>query len=489
MRVCPFCRLVLGEEEPTCPRDGHAPAPSEERPLAGELSARFAVVAPYASGTAGDLYLADDRETGRRGILKVLRLPDKVTPAERTRLKRELTKQATLDGSVLAVPLATGAVDEAPWIFREWYEGVSLRVRLARNGAMPVTEALAVGAHLASALDELHRAGLLHRDLKAGHVILNPQPSGLPDVALIDAGVASRVDVGTVFDVVGTPEYLSPEQARGKLVSFRSDLYALGCLLYEMLTGAPPFAGTASELLEAHAKQDPPSPSVAHLPADLATLITKLLAKEPRDRPFSAQQVRRALEPFLPETRRDATQTFEKLTDRRRTPAAGSGTLRPPEKRGPEGTMMGIPAPQSNGKDLSPPVAAKPSAPPPPPPGKAPSAEGTEELLALDLDAAEQALSPDFIPGVPTKPARPDSTEELSALDLDKAEEVLARAPRIAKTLFGMPAAPAGRISAPPPPPPGARAGEAVASAPPPPPPPPSPAPELELELGAPSAT
>ncbi|MCA9606058.1 MAG: serine/threonine protein kinase, partial [Myxococcales bacterium] len=319
MRVCPFCRLVLGDEEATCPRDGHTGASAHE-PLAltGELSSRFSVVEPYAQGESGDLYLADDRETGRRGILKVLRLSDKVTPAERARLKRELTKQATLDPSVLAVPLVTGAEGDLPWVFREWREGVSLKVRIARDGALAVPESLVIASAIASALDELHRAGLLHRDLKAGHVILNPQPSGLPEVTLVDAGVAGRVDVGTIFDVVGTAEYLSPEQAKGKLVSFRSDLYAFGCLLFEMLTGVPPFTGAPQDLVEAHAKQDAPTPSVS-LPADIATLLTKLLAKEPRDRPFSAQQVKRALEPFLPEAaregaKREATQTFEKMT-------------------------------------------------------------------------------------------------------------------------------------------------------------------------------
>src|SRR5690606_1448243 len=107
-------------------------------------------------------------------------------------------------------------------------------------------------------------------------------------------------ETGSVFDVMGTPEYVSPEQAKGKLVSFRSDLYSLGCMLHEMLTGAPPFQGTTAELLAAHVDKPAPTPQVA-LPAGVSTLLAQLLAKDPRERPFSAQQVRRALEPFLPE--------------------------------------------------------------------------------------------------------------------------------------------------------------------------------------------
>ncbi|MCZ7683572.1 MAG: protein kinase [Sandaracinaceae bacterium] len=377
------------------------------------VRARFNIVQGYAQGASGELYLADDQQTGRRGVLKLLRLPVNVTPAEKARLKRELVKQATLANPSLAVPLATGDANGVPWVFREWVEGVSLRVKLARGGALAVPEALAIAAQMASALDELHRSGLLHRDLKPGHVILNPQPSGLPRVTVIDAGIAARIETGSVFDVMGTPEYVSPEQAKGKLVSFRSDLYALGCVLYEMLTGTPPFTGTPAELLEAHASRPAPTPKV-ELPSNVSTLLAQLLAKEPRERPFSAQQVRRALEPFLPEdaaSKRESTQTFETLSDKSvAVPAPGTGTLRPP--RAGKSTVIGMPA-------------HTPSKPPPPPSAKKPRPDGTEELSALDLARAEEVVRGP----APAKPSA-DGTEELSAMDLEDADEAMATVAR-----------------------------------------------------------
>src|SRR5690606_36067086 len=134
------------------------------------------------------------------------------------------------------------------------------------------------------------------------------------------------------------------------------------------------FQGTTAELLAAHVDKPAPTPKVA-LPAGVSTLLAQLLAKDPRERPFSAQQVRRALEPFLPEDAssvREATQTFEKMGELRRAPAAGSGTLRPPEKS----TIHGMPA------QVPPPPRAT-SKPPPPPPAAKPKADGTEELSAL----------------------------------------------------------------------------------------------------------
>src|SRR5262249_41641377 len=129
------------------------------------------------------------------------------------------------------------------WVFREWLEGVSLKVRLARQGALPLAQALSIAAQLAVALDELHRAGLLHRDLKPGHIVLDALAEGLTRARGIDAGLCSPIDPAADPPILGTAGYVAPEQLAGKLVSFRGDLYALGCVLYEMLTGKNPFAG------------------------------------------------------------------------------------------------------------------------------------------------------------------------------------------------------------------------------------------------------
>jgi serine/threonine-protein kinase len=384
--------------------------------LPPELAQRFTVVEPFARGDCGTLYLADEPSTGRRGILKVLHPVAAAHAADRQRVKRELVKQATLSHANLVTPTATGEAGATTWVFREWLEGVSLAVRLARSGPLQPPEALSIAAQLASALDELHRAGLLHRDLKPGHVLLAPQPNGLSRAYVIDAGIGAYLpDTGTAFDVLGTAAYVSPEQAAGKLVSFRSDLYALGCVLYEMLTGKPPFTGDTPSVLAAHGKEPlPPLPT--HVPSGVQTLLGQLLAKEPRERPFSAQQVRRALEPFLPEAApttvsRESTRAFDTLGSGLPAPSGrpeahtASGTLRPPQPGAPPvgaalaGTAVGTPAPPTAAEEgvarnapkktiIGMPVVLPPAPPPPgpqsasrPPPPPPPPASGGPEYV------------------------------------------------------------------------------------------------------------
>ncbi|UJR84245.1 serine/threonine-protein kinase [Sandaracinus amylolyticus] len=389
MLVCPLCRIVLAKGEAVCPRDGQTPLSREPHPIPPAVAARFTIVEPFADGDSGTLYLADDKQTGRRGLLKLLRGATAWTVSERSRLKRELVKQATLTHPALVPPLATGEADSLIWLFREWIDGVSLSVRLARSGALTVPEALAVAAQVAGALDDLHRAGLLMRDLSPSHVLVQAQPSGVPKIALIDAGIAMRIP--GAGEVTGKPGYVSPEHVSGKLVSFRSDLYSLGCVIHEMLTGTPVFRGTTEHVLEAQRSQSAPQIGVS-LPSGVAALIGQLLLKEPRDRPFSAQQVRRTLEPFLPQdatsTKREATAEFA-IGEHLATPSAkGSGTLRPPTRKQ---TLVGIALPK-------------------------PTADRTQELTSLDLAQAERVLA-----------NRAEPTQELTPLDLAQAERVLAK--------------------------------------------------------------
>ncbi|MFW6023455.1 MAG: serine/threonine-protein kinase, partial [Myxococcota bacterium] len=281
-----------------------------------ELGARFSDIRPFGEGRTGTLYLARDGEQGRSGVLKLLH-PDIAQGSEGMRLKRELARQLKMDHPNLALPSATGEAGDRLWLFRDHVQGETLRVRLEREGTLPVTEALAIVAQVASALDELHRGGMLHRDLKPEHVILSGGEDEVPRAVLIDASIAAPVEDAPVIDLRGTPAYVSPEQAKGKLVSFRSDLYSLGCILHELIAGAPPFRGDdPRSVLEAQAGEPPPDPP-ENLP-DGGKLLASLLAKEPRQRPFSAQQVRRQLEPFLPEDLR------------RKRPARGAASAPPP---------------------------------------------------------------------------------------------------------------------------------------------------------------
>jgi hypothetical protein len=312
--------------------------------LPSAITARFQVQGAYASGSTGTLYRATDTTTQKTGLLKVVHSASQLTPSERGRLVRELEKLVSLHHPSLANIHAAGSAEDLPWLFRELIEGESLEARLAK-GPVPSGEALGIAAQIASGLDELHRAGLLQRDLSPSHIVLR---EGSPQAVLIDSGIAGRIPTAALFEVSGKPEYVSPEHAQGKLVSFRSDLYSLGAVLFEMVTGNPVYQGSADEVLEAQRAQPAPQVPPGIVPSNIASLLGQLLAKEPRERPFSAQQVRRALEPFLP-------------TGLPQAPPAGAAAKK---------TLLGVPSPVQR-----------------------PRADQTEELSSLDIVRAEAVPS------------------------------------------------------------------------------------------------
>jgi serine/threonine protein kinase/tetratricopeptide (TPR) repeat protein len=300
MRACSHCRKLLAASDAVCSDDGSQPVDVGFQPLAPELSARFRGAEPFACGATGELWRVVQVQSGAAGLLKIFADSVAGSLAERTRCKRELRKQATIAQGNLPRALDDGEAGGRLWLLREFLPGESLAVRLSRQGALPVGEALAVTAQLANALDELHRQGLVHRDVKPGHALLTARSPGLPLVRLIDAGIAARLPGDSLLPSFGTAAYAAPEIALGKQASFRSDLYSLGCMLYEMLSGAPPFVGSSVEAVLSAQCDAEAAPLDVELPPSIAALLAAMLAKEPRRRPFSAQQIRRALELHLP---------------------------------------------------------------------------------------------------------------------------------------------------------------------------------------------
>lgn len=410
--ACSYCRIALAPPETVCPRDGQ---PGEEVTwdvVPAALGKRFSVLEPFAHGGTGSLYVADESESGRRGLLKMLNGVPKHREPERARLRRELSKQSSLPQSRLVVPWASGETEGVTWLFRPWLDGVSLRVRLLQGDKLSTEDALAVAAQLAIALDDLHRGGLLHRDLRPGHVFLPTGTGGPTRAQLIEAGVcASLVRPGnsTIF---GTPGYVAPEQLSGKLVSFRSDLYSLGCVMYEMLAGRPPFAGEDDQAVLAAqlAGELPPVPD--GLPDGIAALLRSLLAREPQERPFSAQKLRRILDPYAPDgssMNRQPTSTFATLPAAEQ-PEKAEQTEKPGQKPI-AGAALSVPPP--------PPPAAlkstKPSAPPrpttrgmaPPPPPR--RRDGADDDSAISVEMLEEIEEP----APPPPPASAETTQEL----------------------------------------------------------------------------
>ena len=179
------------------------------------------------------------------------------------------------------------------YLAMELVDGESLRERLAREGKLPIAEAVRIAGAIADVLDYLHRQGIVHRDLKPENVML------LRDgrLKLLDFGIAldatqQRIDWSGLSQTVGTPDYMAPEQLRGKPGDARTDLYALGAILYEMLTGQVPFPGDEG----AHAKlhEDPPSLRALRpaIPPALETVVLQALARDPERRPGTALELR-----------------------------------------------------------------------------------------------------------------------------------------------------------------------------------------------------
>ncbi len=401
--VCPLCRIALSPLDDVCPRDGQQGHETAWLAVPRSVGQRFHVIAPHAHGATGSLYLVDEPATGRRGLLKLLHPVPSPQHADRQRLRRELVKQAMLARGNLLLPLASGEAEGVTWIFREWLDGVSLEVVLSRAGALHQTEAFAIATQVASALDELHRGGLLHRDVKPGHIFLQQTRHGIPRALLLDAGVAGLLTERASGALYGTAGYAAPEQQVGKLISFRSDLYSLGCVLYRMLTGRPAFLGESlDETLTAQRYGElPPMPS--DLPHGIGALLRSILSKDPQERPFSAQKLRRLLDPFLPDgalMEKQPTTSFETLpAPRPSTAPEPTGTLRPPP---PPSMRPSAPAPA--GGTLRPnPSQPRPSQRPERKPKKG-REEPTQQVELEQLEAIEELALEELQPAPPRRP-------------------------------------------------------------------------------------
>jgi serine/threonine-protein kinase len=181
---------------------------------------------------------------------------------------------------------AAGDVDGVPYLVMDWCDGQTLADLVAFE-PMALRRAAAVGAQLASALDAAHQAGVIHCDVKPENVIISRRTG---EARLLDFGVARLIDdASTPSDLVcGTPSYMAPEQWQGAATP-ASDIYALGCVLFELVTGAPPFHGSFAEVMAGHQHDEPPSLDELRpdLAAPFANLITSMLAKDPDQRPSS----------------------------------------------------------------------------------------------------------------------------------------------------------------------------------------------------------
>ncbi len=250
----------------------------------------YQVIAQLARGGTAGVYLAEHALTGERVALKVLDpfFCDDAELARRLLAERAVSERVRHPG-LLDVMLADRSAGGVPYLVMEYLDGETLEAR-ADRGDLDRDTLVMVAAQVAAALGALHAAGFVHCDVKPSNVLV--LRGDWPRIKLIDYGVARRLDEPRPGDLVlaGTPAYMAPEQWRGEPCP-ASDVYALGCMLYELLTGRPVFPVPLAELMAAHCHHLPVRPSEhrPELPAELERMIVRALAKDPSLRPMTAE--------------------------------------------------------------------------------------------------------------------------------------------------------------------------------------------------------
>ena len=264
------------------------------------LGGRYQLGAVIGRGGMAEVLLARDLRLNREVAVKVLRTDLARDPSFQGRFRREAQAAASLDAPSIVTVYDTGEdEDGVPYIVMERVQGRTLREVLQTEGRLLPQRALEVTADVCSALEVAHAAGIVHRDIKPANVMLTPNGEiKVMDFGIARAAAGSNSTMTQTAAVIGTAAYLSPEQARGEHVDARSDIYSAGCLLYELITGSPPFVGDSPiAVAYQHVREDPAPPSAYDetLSPDIDAVILKAMAKNPANRYQSAQEMRQDL--------------------------------------------------------------------------------------------------------------------------------------------------------------------------------------------------
>ncbi|WP_068159249.1 Stk1 family PASTA domain-containing Ser/Thr kinase [Rhodococcus phenolicus] len=265
-----------------------------------KLSSRYELGEILGFGGMSEVHLARDLRLGRDVAIKVLRADLARDPTFYLRFRREAQNAAALNHPAIVAVYDTGEAETEtgplPYIVMEFVEGETLRDIVRGTGPMAPKRAMEVIADVCAALDFSHRNMIVHRDVKPANVMINKAGA----VKVMDFGIARAISdaaspMTQTAAVIGTAQYLSPEQARGEQVDARSDVYSVGCVLFEILTGEPPFKGDSPVAVAyQHVREDPPLPSSVNpsVPPELDSVILKAMAKNPANRYQSAAEMR-----------------------------------------------------------------------------------------------------------------------------------------------------------------------------------------------------
>ncbi len=269
---------------------------------AGTKLGPYEILAPIGAGGMGEVYKARDTRLERTVAVKVLPQHLSSSPEVRQRFEREAKTVSQLSHPHICALYDVGREGETEYLVMEYLEGETLSARLA-SGSLPLSQTLKFGVEIADALDKAHRQGIVHRDLKPGNVMLTKTGVKLLDFGLAKAmapaaspssgatslptvmGAATGENLTQEGTILGTFQYMAPEQLEGKEADGRTDIFAFGCVLYEMATGRKAFAGSSQASLISSIMKEEPAPVSAVMPTSppaLDRVIRKALSKDPR---------------------------------------------------------------------------------------------------------------------------------------------------------------------------------------------------------------
>ncbi|WAL67690.1 protein kinase [Amycolatopsis cynarae] len=272
------------------------------------LAERYELTSPIGRGGMGEVWSGFDKRLDRPVAVKLLRSDALPPRSDRGNMVKRFLREARLTARVEhpGVPAVfdAGTDGDELYLVMQLVPGIDLIDFLAQHQPMPMGWAMAAAAQIASILAAAHAVSLVHRDLKPSNVMIKPEGS----VTVLDFGVATLLEADltrltATGEAIGSPAYMSPEQVRGGVPSPRSDLYALGCILHELLAGARPFTAEGTYPAMRQHVEEPPPPLRSlrpDIPTEIEALVLQLLAKEPENRPADAQEVYERLLPFLP---------------------------------------------------------------------------------------------------------------------------------------------------------------------------------------------
>ncbi len=266
--------------------------------LATALSDRYRIERELGAGGMATVYLAEDLKHRRRVAIKVLR-PELAAVIGAERFLAEITTTANLQHPHILPLHDSGEVNGTVFYVMPFVEGESLRDRLVRERQLPIDDALRIATEVAGALDYAHRHGIIHRDIKPENILLHDGRALVADFGIALAATSAGSRMTETGMSLGTPQYMSPEQAMGeRSLDARTDVYALGCVLYEMLSGEPPFTGPTAQAIVARIMTEEPRALALQrktVPPHVEATVTRALQKLPADRFASAAQFADAL--------------------------------------------------------------------------------------------------------------------------------------------------------------------------------------------------